>query len=307
MSRMQHEVIIVGGSFAGLSAALQLARARRRILVVDSGQPRNRFARLSHGFFGQDGKPPSAILANARAQLLTYPTVRFTEALATHAGKTGHEFTVELDGGETHGASRLILATGITDDLSSLPGLEERWGTSVLHCFYCHGYEVAGRRLGILATSERSLQAAMLLPDWSEHTTLFTNGVLTLNAEQRIALDKRGVVVEAEPVDGLLGTPPTLSALRLRDGRTVAMEAIFTTPRTRMASPLAEQLGCQFEDGPSGPFIRTEADKQTTVQGVYAAGDAARPGHNASWAAGDGVTAGISAHQSLTLAQPTCR
>ena len=304
---MQHDVIIVGGSFAGLSAALQLARARRRILVVDSGQPRNRFARLSHGFFGQDGKPPSEMLANARAQLLTYPTVRFAEALATHAGRTGHKFAVELDGGETHDASRLILATGVTDDLSALPGLEERWGISVLHCFYCHGYEVAGRRLGILATSERSFQTAMLLPDWSEHITLFTNGQLTLNAEQRTALDKRGVIVETQPVDVLLGTPPALSALRLRDGRTIALDAIFTAPRTRMTSPLAEELGCQFEDGPSGPFIRTEADKQTTVQGVYAAGDAARPGHNASWAAGDGVTAGISAHQSLTLAQPTCR
>ena len=304
---MRHQVIIVGGSFAGLSAALQLARARRRILVVDSGQPRNRFARLSHGLFGQDGKPPSEILANARAQLLTYPTVRFAEALATNAGKTDHGFTVELDGGETHDASRLILATGITDDLSALPGLEERWGTSVLHCFYCHGYEVAGRRLGILATSERSLDAAMLLPDWSEHTTLFTNGKLTLNADQRTALAKRGVVVETEPVDVLFGTPPNLSALRLRNGRVVAMDAIFTTPRTRMASPLAEQLGCQFEDGPSGPFIRTEGDKQTTIQGVYAAGDAARAGHNASWAAGDGITAGISAHQSLTLAQPACR
>ena len=304
---MQHDVIIVGGSFAGLSAALQLARARRRILVVDSGQPRNRFARLSHGFFGQDGKPPAEILANARAQLLAYPTVQFVEALATDAARTDHEFTVELDGGETHEASRLILATGITDDLSALPGLDERWGTSVLHCFYCHGYEVAGRRLGILATSERSLNTAMLLPDWSEHTTLFTNGQLTLNADQRAALSKRGVVIESEPVDAVLGTPPALSALRLRDGRTVALDAIFTTPRTRMASPLAEQLGCQFEDGPSGPFIQTEADKQTTVHGVYAAGDAARSGHNASWAAADGVTAGISAHQSLTLAQPTCR
>jgi len=304
---MQHDVIIVGGSFAGLSAALQLARARRRILVVDSGQPRNRFARMSHGFFGHDGKPPSEILANARAQLLMYPTVRFAEALATHGGRTGNEFTVELDSGETHNASRVILATGITDDLSALPGLEERWGTSVLHCFYCHGYEVAGRRLAILATSERSLEAAMLLPDWSEHTTIFTNGLLTLNAEQSTALAKRGVVVETEPIDVLLGTPPTLSALRLRNGGIVAMDAIFTTPRTRMTSPLAEQLGCQFEDGPSGPFIRTEGDKQTTVHGVYAAGDAARPGHNASWAAADGVTAGISAHQSLTLAQPTCR
>jgi len=304
---MNHDVVIVGGSFAGLSAALQLARARRRIMVVDSGQPRNRFAQLSHGFFGQDGKPPSAILATARTQLLSYPTVRFAEALAKHAGRTDHQFTVELDGGEIHTASRLILATGITDDLSALPGLQERWGTSVLHCFYCHGYEVAGRRLGVLATSERSLQTAMLLPDWSEHVTLFTNGAIQLTGEQLAALAARRVVVETEAVDALLGTPPTLSALRLRDGRAIAMDAVFTTPRIRMTSPLAEQLGCKFDDGPSGPFIRTETDKQTSVHGVYAAGDAARPGHNASWAAADGVTAGISAHQSLTLAQPACR
>jgi thioredoxin reductase len=304
---MNHDVVIVGGSFAGLSAALQLARARRRILVVDSGQPRNRFAQLSHGFFGQDGKPPSAILATARAQLLSYPTVRFAEALATHASRTDDEFSVELDGGEIHTASRLILATGITDDLSALPGLQDRWGTSVLHCFYCHGYEVAGRRLGVLATSERSLQTAMLLPDWSEHVTLFTNGAIQLTGEQLAALAARRVAVETEAVDALLGTPPALSALRLRDGRAIAMDAVFTTPRIRMTSPLAEQLGCKFDDGPSGPFIRTETDKQTSIHGVYAAGDAARSGHNASWAAADGVTAGISAHQSLTLAQPACR
>jgi len=304
---MKHDVVIVGGSFAGLSAALQLARARRRILVVDSGQPRNRFAQLLHGFFGQDGKPPSTILATARAQLLSYPTVRFAEALAKHAGRTDHQFTVELDGGEIHTASRLILATGITDDLSSLPGLQARWGTSVLHCFYCHGYEVAGRRLGVLATSERSLQTAMLLPDWSEHVTLFTNGAIQLTGEQLAALAARRVVVETEAVDALLGTPPALSALRLRNGRAIAMDAVFTTPRIRMTSPLAEQLGCKFDDGPSGPFIRTETDKQTSVHGVYAAGDAARPGHNASWVAADGVTAGISAHQSLTLAQQACR
>jgi thioredoxin reductase len=304
---MHHEILIAGGSFAGLSAALQLARARRRVLVVDSGQPRNRFAQASHGFFGQDGQPPAAILAHARGQLLAYPTVQFLEALASRVARKDGGFAVTLATGEIHTASRLILATGIADDLSALPGLQERWGSSVLHCFYCHGYEVAGRRLGILATSERSLQAALLLPDWTEQATLFTHGVLSLTDDQRAALHARRVTIESEPVVELLGNAPALAALRLRDGRTLPLDALFTTPRTRMASPLAEQLGCAFDDGPSGPYIRTDASKLTTVPGVYAAGDAARPGHNASWAAADGVTAGISAHQSLTLAQPTCR
>lgn len=304
---MNFDVIVIGGSFAGLSAALQLARARRRVLVLDSGTPRNRFAQFSHGLFGHDGQPPSAMLANARSQLLSYGTVSLAEDLAIHVARTGEEYTVTTASGAVHTSARLILATGVNDDLSVIPGLEERWGISVLHCFYCHGYEVAGRRLGVLATSERSLQTAMLLPDWSEHVTLFTNDVLTLSPKQLAELNARGVSVEAVPVVALLGDAPALSGLRLENGSITPVDAVFTSPRTRMASPLAEQLGCEFEEGPSGPFIRTGADKQTTVQGVYAAGDAARPGHNASWAAADGVTAGISAHQSLTLTQTVCR
>jgi len=304
---MSYDVIVIGGSFAGLSAALQLARARRRVLVLDSGEPRNRFAQSSHGLFGHDGQTPSAILAKARSQLLSYRTVSFTEGLATHAARTGEEFTVTAASGVVHTASRLILATGVRDDLAPIPGLQERWGISVLHCFYCHGYEVAGRRLGVLATSDRALQTAILLPDWSEHVTLFTNGALSLNPEQLAELHTRGVSVEAKPVVALLGDPPALSGLRLDDGRIIPVDAVFTNPRTRMASSLAEQLGCEFDEGPSGAFIRTGADKQTTVSGVYAAGDAARPGHNASWATADGVTAGISAHQSLSLRQPACR
>jgi thioredoxin reductase len=299
---MSYDVIIIGGSFAGLSAALQLARARRRILVLDSNEPRNRFAQISHGLFGHDGQPPAALLANARSQLLCYGTVTFATSLATHAGKSGAEYSVTAASGAVHTASRLILATGVSDDLSTLPGMQERWGISILHCFYCHGYEMAGRRLGVLATSDRALKTAMLLPDWSEHVILLTNGALTLSPDQLAELRTRGVSIEAAPVVALLGDAPSLSGLRLDDGRIIPIDAVFTNPRTRMASPLAEQLGCELEEGPSGPFIRTGPDKQTTVKGVYAAGDAARAGHNASWAIADGVTAGISAHQSLSLA-----
>jgi len=304
---MDYDVIVIGGSFAGLSAAMQLARARRQVLILDSGKPRNRFAPFAHGLFGHDGQPPSAILTNARSQLLSYSTASLSESLATGAAKAGEKFSVTVADGTVHTASRLILATGVTDDLTSIPGSQERWGISILHCFYCHGYEVAGRRLGVLATSARALQTALLLPDWSENVTLFTNGALTLNPEQLDGLRARGVSVEAVPVVALIGAAPGLSGVRLEDGRVASVDAVFVIPRTRMASPLAEQLGCKFEEGPSGPYICTDTDKQTTIRGVYAAGDAARPGHNASWAVADGVSAGISCHQSLTLAQPACR
>jgi thioredoxin reductase len=234
--------------------------------------------------------------------LLRYGTVTFATSLATHAGKSGAEYSVTEASGVVHTAPRLILATGVSDDLSILPGMQERWGISVLHCFYCHGYEVAGRRLGVVAMDDRALKTALLLPDWSEHVVLLTNGALTLSADQQAALRTRGVSIEDAPVVALLGDAPSLSGLRLNDGRTIPIDAIFINPRTRMASPLAEQLGCEFEEGPSGPFIRTGPDKQTTVKGVYAAGDAARAGHNASWAVADGVSAGIYAHQSLSLA-----
>src|SRR5262249_10673488 len=230
---MSYDVIVIGGSFAGLSAAMQLARARRRVLVLDSGEPRNRFAQFSHGLFGHDGQTPSDLLAKAKSQLLCYDTVSFTDGLATHAARPGDEFAVTVASGTVHTAARLILATGVRDELAAIPGLQERWGISVLHCFYCHGYEVAGRRLAVLATSDRALQTAILLPDWSEHVTLFTNGVLSLSPEQLAELRTRGVSVEARPVVALIGDLPGLSGLRLDDGRIIPVDAVFTNPRTR--------------------------------------------------------------------------
>jgi len=303
-----YEAVIVGGSFAGLSAAMQLGRARRRVLVVDAGLPRNRFAHASHGFLGQDGRTPAEILETARAQVLAYPTVEFRADEAMQASAIAATpnalFDVALASGRTARAKRLVLATGIIDDLPDIPGLRERWGRSVLHCPYCHGYEVSDGRLGVLAVSEHSIRQALLLPDWSADVTLFTGGTFDLDAAQLDALAARGVRIDARPVTAVVGDGLTLAGVRVTgaDGdQLVGLDALFTASRTRMASPLAEQLGCEFDDGPFGPVIHTDAMKLTTVPGVYAAGDAARVPHNATWASADGVTAGISAHQSLAL------
>ena len=305
-----YDVIVVGGSWAGLSAAMQLARARRRVLVLDTGQPRNRFAHTSHGFLGQDGRTPAEILETARAQVLAYPTAVFRHDEATQAESiTDGGFAVTLASGDSARARRLVLATGIVDELPELPGLRERWGTSVLHCPYCHGFEVADGRLGVLAVGEVSVHQALLLPDWSSDVTIFTNGTFEPTAAHRDALAARGVRIEPRLLAAVEGDGRALSGVRLQgpdgapnDGEIVALDALFTASRTRMASPLAEQLGCAFDDGPFGPVIRTDARKETTVAGLYAAGDAARVPHNATWASADGVTAGVFAHQSLALA-----
>jgi thioredoxin reductase len=295
---MSYDVIVIGGSFAGQSAALQLARARQKVLLVDAGQPRNRFAGASHGFLGQDGQAPQAIITEASRQLLEYPTAEILhgEVLEVEGGKD--DFTVTLAGGKRRRARRLILATGVADELPAIPGLAERWGVTVLHCPYCHGYEVRDQSLGVIANHPMSAHQAALIPDWGP-TTYFTQGRFEPDQAESERLEARGVVIERSPVVAILGNAPEIEAVRLADGREVRVAAIFTAPRTRMATPIARQLDVAFGEGPAGAFIQVDDWGLTSVDGVYAAGDAARSMHNATLASASGVLAGVGAHQSL--------
>ncbi|MEN5161319.1 NAD(P)/FAD-dependent oxidoreductase [Achromobacter spanius] len=297
---MHYDVIIIGGSFAGLSAAMQLARARRQVLLVDAARPRNRYATHAHGFLGQDGAAPQEIVANARAQLARYPTVSFLDGEAIQALAQDGGFAVVMAGGEQVRGARLILATGMRDELPPLPGLQARWGQTVLHCPYCHGFEVAGEPLGVLAAHPMSVHQAMLLPDWGP-TTYFTQGQFEPSPEDARHLGARGVHMERTPVVALLGDAPALTGVVLADGREVPLRALFVASRVHMASPLAGQLGCEFDEGPLGPVIRVDDMKQTTVPGVFAAGDASTPMSNATLASASGVMAGVCAHRSLVM------
>lgn len=297
---MQHDAIVIGGSFAGLSAAIQIARARRSVCVIDAGNPRNRFAAAAHGFFAQDGNDPRAIIASARTQVLRYPTVQMITGEASVARATNSGFEVTVTGGKTLTAARLVLAFGVSDVLPELPGLAERWGKSVLHCPYCHGFEYAGQRLGVLYSTPMSAHQALLITEWGP-TTLYLNGNETLDDETQAKLAQRGVMIEPARITALRGENGGLSSLLLADGRDAPIDALYVAPRSRLNSPIAEQLGCVLNDGPFGLVIHTDEKKQTTVPGVYAAGDIARAPHNASWAAADGVTAGVFLHQSLVF------
>jgi thioredoxin reductase len=297
---MQHDAIVIGGSFAGLSAAIQIARARRPVCVIDAGRPRNRFAAASHGFFGQDGNDPRVMIASARSQVERYPTVRMITGEASAARAVNGGFEVTLTGDKTLMAAKLLLAFGVSDVLPELPGLAERWGKSVLHCPYCHGFEYAGERLGVLYSTPMSVHQALLIADWGP-TTLYLNGSETPDEATQAKLAQRGVMIEPARINALRGENGGLSSLLLGDGRDAPIDALYVAPRTRLNSSIAEQLGCALDDSPLGPVIRTDEKKQTTVPGVYAAGDIARAPHNASWAAADGVTAGVFLHQSLVF------
>lgn len=295
---MDYDVIIIGGSFAGLSAAMQLARARRKVLVLDTGAPRNRYAVASHGFPGQDGRRPEDIMGTLRAELRAYPTVTLRDAEAVHSSRQGAGFRVSLSSGGPLTATRLILAYGVRDTLPDLPGLSERWGASVLHCPYCHGYELDRQPVGVLARSEVAMHQAMLLPDWGP-TTLFTQGNFAPTPEQRRTLVARGVALEDVPMKALVGPAPALEAARLADGREIAVAGLFLAPQTEPASHLAAMLGCRAKDGPTGPYLDVDAMQTTSVPGVFAAGDLANPMANATLAAAAGVMAGTAAHRSL--------
>jgi len=287
---------VIGGSYAGLSAALQLARARRKVLVVDAGQRRNRFVdaagETSHGFLTQDGRAPAEIAADAREQLMNYPNVEWMHGTAEDARVAADgrlEFRV---GTEAISAHRLILATGVRDELPPVPGLAERWGRSTFHCPYCHGYEMNAGPIGIIAASPLALHHALMLPDWGS-PTLFLNSAYTPSDEDLAAIALRGTQIEATLIARIDGHADVV----LQDGRTVRMNGLFTQPHTLLASPVAEQLGCALEDGPMGLFIKVDDFKATNVPNVFACGDAARAAGNVTLAVADGAMAAFGAHR----------
>jgi thioredoxin reductase len=301
---MLYDAIIIGGSFAGLSAAMILARSRRRVLVIDSGRPRNRHAVHSHGVLAQDGRAAQDMLADARAQVSAYPTATLLTGEAVSASSQDGRFVVRLANGDKAESRRLLLATGVTDILPEIPGLVSRWGKTVLHCPYCHGYEIGGGRIGVLATSPGSARQASLVADWGE-VIFFSAGTINLDADTLRLLANRKVTIEPVPVTALEGSGTGLEGVRLADGRLVLVRAVFLRPSTRMASPLAERAGCAFDQTPSGTIIRTDSEKLTTVPGVYAAGDAARTPNDITLASADGITAGLGLHHSLIAEDST--
>ncbi|WP_205749108.1 NAD(P)/FAD-dependent oxidoreductase [Frigidibacter oleivorans] len=290
-----YDVIVVGGSYAGQSAALQLLRARRRVLVIDADRRRNRFAATAHGFLGQDGVAPATIARQARDQLRAYPTLDWIDGTATAAEGQRDGFAVTLADGIRAEGRRLLLAQGVTDQLPDLPGLSDRWGRSVFHCPYCHGYELQGGRVGVLANGPMSVHQAELLTEWGPVTYL-ANGT-DPGDEARAALTGRGVAIEPAPVAALAGE----AEVTMEDGRSLPFAGLFVASRTTPNGPLAGTLGCAVEEGPVGPYLRTDGMKETSVPGVFACGDIARPAGSVGLAVGDGTFAGASLHRSLVF------
>lgn len=291
---MKYDVIIIGGSYAGMAAALQLVRARRQVLIVDAGKRRNRFASHSHGFLGQDGVDPALIFENSREQLLRYPSLQWHQGTAENVHGEKDAFRVYTQSGDCFETRRVLFAVGVKDLLPQIEGLQQRWGQHVFHCPYCHGYELNQGELAVISTGKMAVHHAQMVAEWGR-VTLFTNNMPEPGKDIRDELHQRGVTIEATPINRLVND----ADIELADGRILHFAGIFIGPKNQPASDIAQSLGCELEDTPFGTQIRSDSMKETSVAGAFACGDVARVPHSVSLAVGDGAWAGATLHRSL--------
>lgn len=297
------DVVVVGGGAAGLAAALVLTRARRRVAVVDAGSPRNAPAAHMHGYLGSDGLPPGDLLATGRAEVAGYGghlisgTVTGVVAHSVAAGRTGDHprFDVRLEDGRSLRTRRLLVTTGLRDEIPDIPGVRERWGRDLLHCPYCHGHEVRDQPLGVLGAAPEAVVHAQLVRQWSPDVVFFTNGT-ALTADQRRRLVARAIEIVDGPVARLVVEDDRLTGVELDTGLIVPRAAIFVRPVFVPNDGLLMALGCATHDN---GWIAADSTGATSVPGVWVAGNAANPRAQVSTAAGEGSAAAISINADL--------
>lgn len=288
-----YDVLVIGGGAAGLSAALVLARARRAVLVVDGGEPRNAPATHMHGYLSRDGMPPADLLAVGRQEVKGYGG-DILDGRVEGVVRDRDGFAITLDGGATVTARRLLLATGLRDELPEVGGLRERWARDVLHCPYCHGYEVQGQRFGVLGWSPDTLWYAQIVRQWSDDVVLFSD--TDLGNDERAPLSARGIHIVQGAVEHAIVNNDRLSGLVLTDGRVVARDVLFVPPRFVPNDDVFGGLGCAVDD--SG-WVITDSTGRTSIVGVWAAGNVSNPRAQVITSAGEGSTAAIAINADL--------
>jgi thioredoxin reductase len=293
MDTTRYDVVIVGGGAAGLSAATTLGRALRSVLVIDSGTPRNAPAAGVHGFLSRDGMNPRELLSVGRGEVRSYGgTVIDGEAVS--ARRTPDGFEVILADARRFSGRRLLVTTGLADELPPIDGLREQWGMGVVHCPYCHGWEIRGQRIGVLGTGPLSVHQALMFRQWSPDITLFLNDAAEPADEEWDKLAARSITVVDGAVASVDAVDGVLTGLTLRQGRSFGVQALAVGPRMEARSALLESLGLGSQMHPSGAgrFIETDATGATAVRGVYAGGNVSNLMAQVITAAAEGVMTG---------------
>jgi thioredoxin reductase len=291
------DVIIVGGGAAGLSAALVLGRCRRNVLLIDSGNPRNAPARHMHGFLSRDGMNPGEFLQICRQQLRTYPNVELRHSQVLKAGRGPGFFTAILKDGEEFHSRIMLLATGLVDELPTMPGFDQFWGASVHLCPYCDGWEHRDETIAVYGRGLDGAELALEMLGWTSKVVYCTDGESEIDKTQYERLEKRGIRVDERRVAALEGTGEKLERVRFEDGGTFTCSALFFSSPQQQRCNLAHDLGCQFSE--DGYTIECAAHAATNVPGLYAAGNASKGLQLVIMAAADGTQAAFSINEAL--------
>ena len=294
----QFDVIIVGGGYSGLAAGMALGRALKKVLIIDSGKPCNRQTPYSHNFITHDGDSPMEIAELANLQLRRYATVKIFEGLATSGLRAESGFEIQVASGETFAAKKLIFATGIRDIMPDMEGFDACWGISVLHCPYCHGYEIKNQKTGILCNGDTGFEFSRLISNWTRDLTLFTNGISTLTAEQTAKLKNHPINIIEKRVEKLEHINGHLQNIVFSDGTKSYLNAIYAPVPFEQHCMIPGSLGSELTDE---GYIKIDPFQETTVAGVYACGDNVSRMRTVANAVGMGTTAGMTVSKKLIL------
>jgi len=291
------DVIIVGGSYAGLSAAMALGRALRSVLVIDSGLPCNRQTPHSHNFITQDGEKPGVIAEKAKEQVLKYDTVKFLTDLAVNGTKTDKGFVISTQSGELFSAKKLVFATGLKDIMPNIEGFSECWGITVIHCPYCHGYEVKDQKTGVLANGYGAFHLARLISNWTKDLTIFTNGKSQLTQEQTDEIKRHNISIVEKEITSLKHKEGVLEEIIFADNSTFQLQIIYSRPPFEQHCKIPELLGCELtEQG----LIKVDTSQKTTVDNIFACGDSTNPLRSVPYAVSTGSNTGVFLNNVMT-------
>jgi thioredoxin reductase len=270
MNDANFEVIIIGGSYAGLSAAMALGRSLRKVLIIDSGMPCNRQTPHSHNFITQDGEKPAAIALKAKEQVMKYDTVQFLNDMAVSGQMTDNGFSITTKSGKHLLAKKLIFATGIRDIMPNVKGFADCWGISVVHCPYCHGYEIRKQKTGIMANGEKALHYAGLVNNLTDDLTILTSGKAEFDTEQFVKLEKNKISIIEKEIAAIEHENGYMRKVTFNDGSAEKFNAIYAGLPFEQHSQIPSDLGCEITEA---GFIKVDMMQKTTIEGVYACGD----------------------------------
>lgn len=291
------DVVIIGGSYAGLAAAMSLGRAMRHVLIIDSGTPCNRYTPRSHNFLTRDGEVPERLIALAKAQVLAYPTITFSVGRVVAAEKSQNFFCVTTEAGLVYRAKKILFSTGLRDSFPDIEGFTDCWGISVLHCPYCHGYEVRGQKVGLLEHGSMTYEFIKLVSQWAPDLVVFTEGKPVLSDEQRAVLSTKKIKIIDRKIYRIQHHEGKMNQVVIRDGDPIDLSILYAKPPFQQQCDLAIKLGCKLND--EGLF-ETNVLQQTCVPGVYVAGDNSSHGRALSVVIAAGAVAGMYLNKEIT-------